>query len=160
MVDFDTAVTMSGGGRGHILARGTARIEMGQHIAAKEDFDALIRADPDDMLALNNRCYALALADRAPEALPDCEKALSMRPDYGPALDSRAFVFLRLGRYQSAIEDYDAALRRMPRSALSLYGRGIARLRNGDPAGNEDIVEAVRINPGVAARMARARVTP
>jgi hypothetical protein len=44
--------------------------------------------------------------------------------------------------------------------APALYGRGIARLKHGDAAGSADIVEAVRINPTIADRMARYGVTP
>ena len=60
----------------------------------------------------------------------------------------------------SAIEDYDAALRTAPRMTAALYGRGIARLRSGDMEGNADIVEAVKIEPAIADRMARIGVTP
>jgi tetratricopeptide (TPR) repeat protein len=75
-------------------------------------------------------------------------------------LDSKGFVHLRLGEYQTAIENYDAALRSSPRMASALYGRGVARLRAGEAAGNEDVVEALKIDPAIAPRMAAIGVTP
>jgi tetratricopeptide (TPR) repeat protein len=83
-----------------------------------------------------------------------------IRRDYVAALDSRRVVHLHLGQYQLAIEDYDAALRLAPRFALSLSGRGVARIKSGDATGNADIAEAIRINPNVEARMTSYGVTP
>lgn len=141
-------------------ARGIARMQAGQYPGALEDFDVLIRSNPKEPLHYNIRCYTLAVDGRVQEALPDCDKALSIRPDFAGALDTRGFVYLRLGQYQAAIEDYDAALRIAPRTAAALYGRGVARLRSGDMEGNADIEEAVKIQPAIAGRMARIGVTP
>ena len=41
---------------------------------------------------------ALAVLGRAAEALPDCDRALQLRPDDAGFLDSRAYTYLRLGR--------------------------------------------------------------
>jgi hypothetical protein len=51
-------------------------------------------------------------------------------------------------RFDESIADYDAALRINPKQAESLYGRGTAKLRQGDSAGgNADIITAKK-DPG------------
>ena len=99
-------------------------------------------------------------AGRVQEALPDCDKAVTIRPDFAAARESRGFVYLRLGQYQAAIENYDVAVRIAPRLANARYGRGVARLRSGDMEGRADIEEAVKIEPAIEDRMARIGVTP
>ena len=52
--------------------------------------------------------------------------------------------------------DYDAALAQNAKDADSLYGRGLAKLRNGDAAGgNADIAAAKTIDGGIAETFAR-----
>ena len=62
--------------------------------------------------------------------------------------DARAILEFRAGELGRAIEDYNRALTINPRYALSLYGRGVARLRKGlESDGEADIAAAVAINP-------------
>jgi tetratricopeptide (TPR) repeat protein len=95
------------------------------------------------------------------EALPDCNEALKLKPNYIHALDSRGFVQLRMGQYEAAIADYDAALKLEPNKVASLYGRGMARRRKGDyAAGNADIAAARAIEPDVTAQFLRYGLQP
>ena len=56
------------------------------------------------------------------------------------ALDSRGLAYLKKGQWDAAIADYNAALRLNPKLASSLYGRGLAKLKNGDTnGGNADM---------------------
>ena len=48
------------------------------------------------------------------------------------------------------MNEYNAALTIDPNRALSLYGRGLARIRMGDAAGKGDQEAALTINPEVA----------
>lgn len=71
-------------------------------------------------------------------------------------MDSRGFVYLRLNRLDDAIADYDAGLKINPRTAASLYGRGIAKLRKGDTAaGQADIVAAKAAKAEIAEEFAK-----
>jgi len=59
------------------------------------------------------------------------------------ALDSRGLVNLKSGQTKNAIADFDAALRINPRLTSSLYGRGLAKQRNGSMSeGDLDISNA------------------
>jgi tetratricopeptide (TPR) repeat protein len=128
----------------------------GNFAEAIKNLDDVIRFNPADPEALNNRCWARAIVGDLTNALRDCNQALAIRPRYADALDSRGFVNLKLGRPDNAIEDYDAALSVDPKRASSLYGRGVARTRRGDAAaGNTDIGTAKLLQAGIAEEFSR-----
>jgi Flp pilus assembly protein TadD len=50
----------------------------------------------------------------------------------------------------AAIDDFSSALRSDPKLASALYGRGLAKLKNGDKAGGDaDISAAKEIQAGI-----------
>jgi Flp pilus assembly protein TadD len=49
-----------------------------------------------------------------------------------------------MGQLGAAIDDYSAALRFDPKLASALYGRGLARLKNGDKAGSDADISAAK----------------
>jgi hypothetical protein len=55
-----------------------------------------------------------------------------------------------MGQMGAAIDDYTSALRLDPKLATALYGRGLAKLKQGDTAGSEnDISAAKTIQPNI-----------
>ena len=107
------------------------RPDRGRHRA-----NQAIEIDPKDAAAYNNRCWLRATANRdLPLALADCDASVGLAPNDAGSLDSRGFLYLRLGRLDEAIADYDAALKINPRLAGSSYGRGLAKRKKGDQAG-------------------------
>ena len=68
---------------------------------------------------------------------------------------------LRLGRLDLAVADYDTVLSLHPEAAPSLYGRGVARLRQGAKArGEADLAAAAKLDPTVAREFAGYGVKP
>ena len=134
----------------------------GDYDRAIQDYDQAVRLKPDDAAALNNRCWARAVANKALEtALSDCNESLRLRPDDAGTMHSRGFVHFRMGRYDEAIADFDNSLSRDPKSADMLYMRGLAKGVRHDTAGSDaDIAEAKAIDPKVAERYARYGVRP
>jgi Flp pilus assembly protein TadD len=66
-------------------------------------------------------------------------------------LGYRALLAFRVADYDAAIVDYDRGLAADPKNATLLFGRGIAKLRAGNPTGaNEDMAAAKAINPRIA----------
>ena len=93
-------------------------------------------------------------------AMSDCTEALKLLPNDAATLDSVGFVELKRGKYSAAITNYDAAIKFAPNMASPWYCRGIAKLRNGDIGGNQDITEAKKILPSVADIYARKGLAP
>ncbi len=112
--------------------------------------------------ALNGRCWARALTNRdLDKALADCNGAVRANSRNHDFLDSRGMVFLRLSQFQKSIADYDASLAMQPKSAWSLYGRGVAKTKSGDPAGGKiDLAAAAAVNPNIASTAAKYGITP
>src|SRR5665811_589027 len=77
---------------------------------AVQDFDEVIRLNPKDFDAYNNRCWTLAAIDDLQPALKDCDEALRLNPGLVDALDSRGLVNLKLGKTSDAIKDYSEVL--------------------------------------------------
>ena len=58
--------------------------------------------------------------------------------------DSRGLIHLKMGQFDTAIDDYNSALRSEPKLASALYGRGLAKLKNGDVAGSKADISAAK----------------
>jgi tetratricopeptide (TPR) repeat protein len=127
---------------------------LGIYERAVEDLNEVLSLDPKDAIALNSRCFDLAILGKFDAALVDCDESLRIRSDAAHTLDSRGFTHLRMGALDNAIADYDAALRINPRSAPTLYGRGVARRLTGDVTGGDaDVSSAQAISPDIADQM-------
>ena len=125
---------------------------------AVKDFNEVIRINPKDIEAYNNRCWTLAAVGDLLPALEDCDQALRLSPGRADSLDSRGLVNLKLGKTSDAIRDYSDALEKDPRSASSLFGRGIARQRSGAD-GSLDLSMAKSMDPGIVKEFAGYGVT-
>ena len=160
--DFDATIRLKPDYASAYANRGSAYDDKGQYALAIQDLDRAIGLTPDDAAALNNRCYARAEAGHGIiPALLDCNESLLLRPGEPATLDSRGFVYLHLGRFDDAIRDYNAALSKDARVASSLYGRGFARLREGDKTGGAaDIAAAEKVDPGIAKKFAGYGLAP
>jgi hypothetical protein len=131
--------------------RGQQRAVRGDFELAIQDFSEVIRRDPSNAGALNDRCWVQAMLDEVQAALKDCDASLRAKPNYAEALDSRGLVNLKLGLYKKAIADYTSALLYNPTRASALYGRGIAKRRGGNvAAAKSDIDAAKRVKPTIA----------
>jgi len=135
--------------------RGRERAVRGEFELAVKDYNEVIRRDPRNAGALNDRCWVLAMLDEVKAALKDCDESLRVTPNYPEALDSRGLVNLKLGLYNKAIADYSAALFYNPKRASALYGRGIAKRRGGQAAGAKSDIDAARsIQPTIVGEFA------
>jgi tetratricopeptide (TPR) repeat protein len=135
--------------------RGNAHLGRGQYDRAIDDYNAALKLKADFAPAFDNRCWARAVVGILKPALADCNEALRMMPNNADTLDSRAFVFLKMTHFDAAVSDYDAALRIDPKLAFALYGRGLAKLKNEDPSGQQDIAAAKTLQADIAEEYAR-----
>ena len=131
--------------------RGYAEFALKQYDKAIADYSSAIAIDPRLGLAYNNRALSRAVAGSdLVAALADSDQALKLLPLNLEVRDTRGFIYLKLGDPALALNEYNAALTIDPNRALSLYGRGLARIRMGDGAGKGDQEAALTINPEVA----------
>jgi tetratricopeptide (TPR) repeat protein len=162
-----TALITSGRLKGNNLAtaynkRGLAyalrknRFDREDFNRAMDDWTQVIRLNPKDDVALNNRCEARAKLGLVPEALADCDASLRILPNDDDALKNRGFAYLKLGQIERAISDYDAALKQKPKFAEALYGPGLAKLKKGDATGgNADLSAAKALQANIAEEFVR-----
>jgi tetratricopeptide (TPR) repeat protein len=119
------------------------------------DLTEAIRLDPKYASAYSDRCLSRAIVGQLQDALADCEEALRLGiTDKADALDNRGMTYFKLGRLDDAVRDFDAALALAPKTASSLYGRGLAKIRRGDTAGgNADVAAAKAIQANITEEM-------
>jgi tetratricopeptide (TPR) repeat protein len=151
LADLTTALRADPQNTTFLTRRGISYVRAGRDALAEADF-AAARAHAVGASELNSMCWAKATAGVGlNSALADCDAALNLNPENPSILDSRAFVLLRLDRLAEAIAVYDRALSLSPRLAPSLYGRSIARRRQGDQAGAEaDRSAAIAVDGDIA----------
>src|SRR5262249_51995024 len=107
--------------------------------------DEVIRLQPNDAAALDNR--SLVRRDRGDlaGALQDCTEAIRLQPNVG-AFNNRGLVRRDRGDLDGALQDFNETIRLEPNSAPAFYNRGIARQAKGDLDGaRQDFAEADRI---------------
>ncbi|HTE41195.1 MAG TPA: aspartyl protease family protein, partial [Steroidobacteraceae bacterium] len=110
---------------------------------------------------LNERCWARATMDKELQlALTDCNAAIDLKrsPMY---YDSRGLVYLRLGNAERSIDDYKRALRSSDDDPMSLFGLGLATIKQGDQTkGQKYIAEALAKDPKVQERYKKMGLEP
>jgi tetratricopeptide (TPR) repeat protein len=133
------------------LYRGRAYAEKDDITQALANYDQAIQINPTLDSAYAFRCGARIRVGRdLQSALSDCNESLRLQPGQTTALTHRGFVHLRLGSITQAIVDFDAALSNDATYAWSLYGRGLAKWKQGNESGAEtDATAAIKIRPDI-----------
>ena len=150
--DLDRAILLDPTFARAFYNRGYVYFMQKSYDKAIEDYGAAIALDPEMGLAYNNRGLTRAITDRdLTQALNDSDMALKLMPTNLEVRDTRAFIYLKLGEPTQALKEYNEALDIDPNRAISLYGRGLAKIRAGDPAGGKaDQAAAETLYPEVA----------
>jgi len=111
----------------------------------------VLRLQPQNQPAWNNRCWFKVVSGDAAAALPDCTQALVMDPHDAAALDSMGYVRLKLRAYALSVSSYSAALKADPTLASSWYGRALAEQALGQGAAAQaDFARAAKLDPDIA----------
>ena len=131
---------------------------LGRFADAIPDFTRVIEAYPQLAYAHYNRgiCYELLGLDDL--AIEDISRSIELEPRAEFRFERRATIYFRKNLLDEALADYEEALVINPEYASALYGRGIIRLKKGNPTGREDIAAATRHRPNIAIEMGRAGV--
>jgi len=133
--------------------------------AALAFYDANILKHPDDKTLPNAACWArVAHGLDLKNVLTVCNAAVAADRK-GYTLVNRGKAELQLGLFEDALRDFNEALadkrfQSHPMLVDAAFGRGIARMRLGDPNGGKDIDAATRANGRVEASFADIGITP
>lgn len=111
------------------------RLEMldGDHAAAMDRFNTVLREQPQNVRALLERGAAFASMGDTAAARADLDKAVELAPRDPVALNSRGFhVHAARDRHEKAIEDYDQAIKYDPNYSFAFNNRGWSYYKLGD----------------------------
>jgi uncharacterized protein (TIGR03790 family) len=134
------------------------------HDAAIDRYRRLIELQPENVVALNNLAYALAVHQKAPaEALPLAKRAVALAPGSASVLDTLAWIEHLLGNHEGAAKILDAAIKINPRLAeMRMHAAEVAAALGDRPRAESELAEAVRLAPELdqqeATRRLRARI--
>jgi len=139
--------------------RGGARLDLGRHLAALDDFDQALAIEPSMFVAMTGRARALIGLGRWQEGIAQFDEALAQNPRDVNALMGRGAAHLSTGDAAAALTDFDLALKASPKDLDARYNRGVAKLTLGDKAGaSEDFSAVIRGAPSdAAAHLMRAK---
>jgi tetratricopeptide (TPR) repeat protein len=127
-----TAVIESGKETTRVLAdalmrRGNAYFnDKKDYDRAIQDYDAIIRINPNHALAWNNRGNGYLRKAQYDRAMQDFDQALRLDPKLLWALVNRAATHQAMTRFDDAIQDCDRAIEIDPKFAAAYFSRGAA----------------------------------
>ncbi len=105
------ALAKAPGAAGLVEALATAREYQGRFAEAERLYRELLAAQPNNLVALNNLAYLLALSDGPKdEALRLAKRAVEVIGPVAEVLDTQAVVHLSMGQGAKAMEDLKQAL--------------------------------------------------
>jgi TPR repeat protein len=135
-----------------IYALGNAHAKAGEFDLAIEQYDRVIRLDPDHINALNNRGNAYLAKGGCDQAITDFDKAIALKPDFATAYANRGNAYQDRGEFDRAIRDYGVALQLKPDLAVALDNRAKAYDRKGmhDQARKDRAAALAIRNPAVS----------
>jgi Flp pilus assembly protein TadD len=142
------------------LMLGLLEDKAGNHQAAIEHYRKLLEADPNNVIALNNLAYWLAVDSKQPdEALKLAQQAKEIAPANPAVEDTLGWVFYQKGIYPTAVVHLQEAASKSERDAKTRYHLAMAYLKAGDlEHGEQALKAALRMDPNIAEAKMAAQV--
>ncbi len=116
--------TDSAGDDYHYFKQAILKYERGDCVGARDDFDRVIRGNPNFAPAYYNRGQAKHACGDLIGAVSDYSKAIEFNPSHIKAYYGRAWIKYEMGNYQEAVTDYDAILKLNSKDARAYFYRG------------------------------------
>jgi len=114
--------------------RAYQRMQKGDLKGALEDYNEVIRMEPNEPDNYINRGILKEKMKDLPGALADFSHALKLNDKDPKAWVCRGNVVSKLGNWKESVEDYSAAIVNGPNYALAYFNRGIAYQNTGNHA--------------------------
>ena len=87
-------------------ARGLAYSQLDEHALAAQDYTTALELEPDNLMALNNRCWAYSEIGQYDQALADCNRLISLIPEADYPFLNRGIISEKMGAMDAALNDY------------------------------------------------------
>lgn len=118
-----------------LLGRAAVSYDLKQYKQALDDYDEILKLDPDRADAYRGRSYVLrSLGDRA-GALASINKAMEIAPSKTSYFGNRADIHFFIGEYEKAAADYAEFLAAYPKAPFGHQRRGVCLQNLGDLRG-------------------------
>jgi len=105
------------------INRGASLIKLSRFQEAIADYDRVLKAEPNNSIALANKALALAKWGQYDKAVALFTSALAIDPDNAKTLLERGNAYFDEENYKEAIADYDNALKLSPDLLQAKNGR-------------------------------------
>jgi putative PEP-CTERM system TPR-repeat lipoprotein len=135
---------------------GTMELTDKHYEAAKEQFAAIVEAESDNAVALNNLAWLLWNEDDAESALPHAERAVELAPDSPAVADTAGIVHLKLGNIGRAVTLLRKAAARLPDNAEVQYHYAQALAAQGSSEEARDVLRSALSKGGAFSERADA----
>jgi tetratricopeptide (TPR) repeat protein len=130
--------------------RGVAYVDKREYDRAIQDFDQVIKLNPNDTAAFNNRGVAYVDKHEYDRAIQDFDQAIKLNPNYALAFNNRGVAYADKGQYDRTIQDYDQARQLNPNGAMDFYLHQLSREKISDATGgNIEIAGTKLTNPNI-----------
>jgi len=131
--------------------RGIARVALGQHEAAIEDFSEAIKREDSNLAAVNDRGIAHRHLGNADAAIADFTRVIDGDVKHPGVFVNRGLARQTKGMLDMAIDDFDAAIQIDPKFAPAWEAGGSARYESGDfTKAYNNYRKAIEIDPNFA----------
>lgn len=118
---------------------------------AVEQYRRILEVQPNQVVALNNLAYALAVGQNAPaEGLPFAKRAATLTPANANVLDTLAWIEHLLGDHDTAAKRLEEAIRRDPNHAdIRLHAAIVFQAAGARVRAEAELKTALRLNPSL-----------
>lgn len=112
-------------------------------------YEAIVKQDPNHLIALNNLAYRYAdMGKDLDTALTYAQRAQQRAPTNDDVVDTLAWVYIRKNLNDTAISLLKPLIAKQPRNPLFHYHLGLALLQKGDrTAARQSLQTALSLNP-------------
>lgn len=101
---------------------------------AEQNFLELIKADEENLLALNNLAYLYGQQNKLDVAKNYAEKALKLNPNHPDVLDTFGVILLKQGNATQALEQFTKSLQQRPNHPEVILNLAEAQIKSGNKA--------------------------
>jgi tetratricopeptide (TPR) repeat protein len=122
---------------------------MGDWRSAVPLYEAIVKQEPNHLIALNNLAYRYAdMGKDLDTALTYAQRAQQRAPTSDDVVDTLAWVYIRKNLNDTAISLLKPLIAKQPRNPLFHYHLGLALLQKGDrTAARQSLQTALSLNP-------------